>query len=288
MNYELRIVFFGTGNYVLPILEVLKSDFELVLVLTTEKNDIEPVSKFCKKNGIKCISVSKFDHNTKYLIQNTAATAGVLANFGLIIPQEVLDIFPKGIINIHPSLLPKYRGPTPGQTAILNGDTKTGVTIIKLDKEVDHGPILVQEKVEILPNDTASTLYERLFKIGSQMLAKSLPMYLCGELKPTEQDHSKANFTKTLTRDSGFIDLNNQQSIINNQLHHMIRAYSLWPGVWLVCNSEKGEESSLNNKIIKLLPDNKVQVEGGKPMSYKDFLNGYPEGKEILQKLNLY
>ena len=275
----MKIVFFGTGAYVLPILKVLNSNFDLSLVLTTEKNENGPVSKFCKENGIECLAVDKITGEIVSKIKTADAKVAVLAYFGMILPKQILELFPKGIINIHPSLLPKYRGPTPGQTAILNGDKKTGVTIIKLDKEVDHGPILSQQEEQILPSDTSETLYIRLFKIGSQLLAKSLPTYLAGELKITEQDHNLATFTKTLTRDSGFINIDDvtDKDVIEN----MIRAYFPWPSVWF--------KTKLGNakKIIKLLPENKIQVEGKNPMNYKDFINGYKEGGKLLSKLNL-
>lgn len=279
----MKILFFGTGFYVIPILETLISDFEVPLVLTTEKSDSEPVSKFCRENNIECLRVSKFTDSVEGQLSMVNASLAVLANFSLIIPERILKIFPKGIINIHPSLLPKYRGPAPGQTAILNGDKKTGVTIIKLDEQVDHGPILAQLEEPILDRDTAQTLYERLFKIGSHLLSKSLPKYLSGELKPVEQNHSKATFTKTLTRQDGFIDLNSQSSIVNGQLSRMIRAYFPWPGVWT--------KTTINNKqsIIKFLPEKRIQVEGKKPMTFKDFLNGYaklqPQLVELLEKL---
>ena len=96
-------------------------------------------------------------------IRSQKADLGVIADFGIILASEVLEAFPKGIINIHPSLLPKYRGPTPVQTAILNGDTKTGMTIIKIDDEVDHGSILYQEEADIKPDETAEALLSRLF-----------------------------------------------------------------------------------------------------------------------------
>ncbi len=269
IDNQFPIVFFGTGKYVLPILETLKSSYEIPLVLTTEKSDSEPVSKFAQENGIKLISVAKFDEDVDSEIKKTGAEVAVLAYFGMILPKQILKLFPKGIINVHPSLLPKYRGPTPGQTALLNGDKTTGVSIIRLDQEVDHGPILVQQEVEILPNDTASTLYERLFKIGSQILAKTLPKYLSGKLKSTEQGHSKATLTKTLMRDSGFIDIASPPAV--EEIENMIKAYFPWPGVWT--------KATINNKlsIIKFLPERRIQVEGGKPMSYKDFLNGYPK-----------
>ena len=275
----MKIVFFGTGPYVLPILEQLNKGFEIPLVLTTEKSYTEPVSKFCKEKYIECILVSKFNEAVVSKIKKAGAEIATLAYFGMILPRSVLDIFPKGIINVHPSLLPLYRGSTPGQSALLNGDTKTGVTIIKLDEEVDHGPILVQKEQEILTSDTSSTLYERLFSTGAQLLPNTLHKYLPGELKPAEQNHNEATFTKTLTRDSGFISL--EDVPYKKTIENMIRAYFPWPGVWF--KAKLGE----TEKRIILLPEGKIQVEGKKEMSYKDFVNGYAEAKEILQKLNL-
>jgi methionyl-tRNA formyltransferase len=204
----------------------------------------------------------------------------VLASFGIIIPKEVLEMFSLGIINVHPSLLPQYRGPTPGQTAILNGDKVTGVSIMKLDEEIDHGPILVQEKTEIEPPDTSASLYKRLFEQGAKILGEALPKYITGKLKLKDQDHSKATFTDHLIRDSGFVDINKPPS--KETLKRMIRAFYPWPGVW-VKTKLNGQE-----KIIKLLPEGKIKVEGKNVMSLRDFANGYPEGGLVLEKLSLY
>jgi methionyl-tRNA formyltransferase len=180
----------------------------------------------------------------------------------------MLNTFPYGIINIHPSLLPKYRGPTPVQSAILNGDTETGVSIIKLDKFLDHGPLIAQTKEKINENDTAKTLYERLFKIGGELLVKTLNKYENAQGLFTEQDHANATFTKALTRDDGFLDLKNIYEA-KEFFEKMIRAYYPWPGVWTKAKIKD------NLLLVKFLPEKKIQVEGGNEMAYKDFLNGY-------------
>ena len=288
-----NVVFFGSSKFVIPILEVLRRNFDLSLVLTTEnpktlKVDLAlqgealqsyAVVEYCVKKKIKYLSVSGLsDPNLKLKIENLKLEIAVLADFGLIIPQQILNVFPMGIINIHPSLLPKYRGPTPVQTAILNGEKITGVSIMKLDKEIDHGPILGQEKEEILDTDTADILYKRLFEKGANLLIKVLPNYIKGSLKPTTQNHKEATFTKTLTRQDGYVDIS-KIKMQKSKIDRMIRAYFPWPGVWF--------KAKINNvdKIIKLLPFGKIQVEGKKPMSYKDFINGYPEAKQWLGKL---
>jgi methionyl-tRNA formyltransferase len=288
----MNVVFFGSSNYVIPIIEVLRKNFDLKLVLTTESlkgNSASqgetlqgcPVIKHCIENKIQYLCVSTLsDSNLKSSILNLKSPVAVLADFGLIIPQEILNAFPKGIINIHPSLLPKYRGPSPVQAAILNGEKITGVSIMRVDGKIDHGPILGFEKEEILDSDTADSLYKRLFEKGAILLIKVLNSYLKDDLKLIAQDHTKATFTKPLIRQDGFVALPAEALAKEGKLEisRKIRAYSPWPGVWLKTKLNG------NEKIIKLLPENKIQVEGKKPMSYKDFLNGYPEAREILPR----
>ncbi|MEK7518080.1 MAG: methionyl-tRNA formyltransferase [Patescibacteria group bacterium] len=289
-----KIVFFGSSKFVIPIIEVLRKNFDLSFIVTTEKEPTDSVPSYCAENKIPFLSVSNLSDpilNSKFLILNSQL--GVLASFGAIIPKRILNAFPKGIINIHPSLLPKYRGPTPVQTSILNGDKTTGATIIKLDEEVDHGPIIVQKDAKILPNDTAESLHERLFRLGAGSIVQTIELYLKGEITPKEQNHSQATFTKRLTREDGFIDIQSPPS--SQILDRMIRAYHPWPGVWtklkmnpstsLRLRGSDSRSSGKKLKIIKLLPENKIQVEGKRPMIYKDFINGYPEGKDIFEKL---
>jgi len=265
----MRAVFFGSSRFVVPVLETIHNQFDLPLVVTTEQNKMDAVPFFCESKKIEYIIVRKStDLISNYRIQEPMANIGIVADFGVLIPNQMLNAFPDGIINIHPSLLPKYRGPTPVQNAILNGDTETGVTIIKLDKYVDHGPIIAQVKEKIKENDTAKSLYERLFRIGGELLIKTLFKYGDAQGLTTAQDHESATFTKSLTRDDGFINLKN---IYEGKefFDKMIRAYYPWPGVWT--------KTTVNNKLltIKFLPEKRIQVEGGNDMAYKDFLNGY-------------
>ena len=287
----MSVVFFGSSKFVIPIIEVLRKNFDLKLVLTTEKLPSKvpqgealrsyPVVNYCIENKIPYLSVSSLsDPNLKFKIENLKLKIAVLADFGLIIPQQILNIFPMGIINIHPSLLPKYRGPTPVQTAILNGEKVTGVSIMKLDNEIDHGPILGQEKEEILDADTSESLYKRLFEKGANLLLEVLPKYLNENLEPIPQNHQEATFTNHLTRQSGFLDFEKfkiKNSIKIKNLKLKIRAYAPWPGVWA--------NLMINGKVlrIKFLPEEKIQVEGKKPMSYKDFINGYPDAAKNLE-----
>ncbi|HET9946715.1 MAG TPA: methionyl-tRNA formyltransferase [Patescibacteria group bacterium] len=271
------IVFFGSSSYVLPLLETLNSQFHLKLVVTTEKNPHEPIIKFCQENTISCVSTTTLaTDEIQSTLRDQQANVAVLASFGLIIPQEVIDIFPKGIVNLHPSFLPNYRGSTPIQAAIRNGDKETAVSIMLLDQEVDHGPLLAQVPLEISEEDTSESLYKKAFAIGADKLIDILPSYVAGNLSLRPQDHSKATFTTPLTRDSGHIDATNPPA----NLSYLVRAYYPWPGVWTTMNLF-GKE-----KKVKLLPKGMLLVEGKKPMSKKDFINGYPQTKKVVEQLD--
>jgi methionyl-tRNA formyltransferase len=206
---------------------------------------------------------------------------GVLASYGKILTKETLGAFPHGILNIHPSLLPKYRGASPVQTAILEGEKETGVTIIKMDEEVDHGLIVVQFKEEIRPDDTSESLYKRLFTAGAQVLKTILPVYLEGKIKLRKQNHSQATFTQKLTRDSGKIDWQKPA----DYSERFIRAMHSWPGAWTEIQLKKKDKKRL--KILKAhLEDKKlvfdqVQLEGKNPVAWKQFQEGYPEVKIV-------
>ncbi len=282
-----KIIFFGASRFVLPVIDMLNKNFDMELVVTTEKSPTDVVPVYCRSNNISYLSISKFDKETKQRIEKIKAPVAVLAYFGKLLSKEVLDIFPKGILNIHPSLLPLYRGATPVQSALLRGDRETGVTIIKLDVQMDHGPILGQEKELIQEKDTTETLHDRLFKKGAAMFVSKIPDYLSGKKNLREQNEKEATYTKrTLTRQDGYFDINNPPG--KEQLDRMIRAYYPWPTVWTKVRIKNPTNSASGQELrIKLLPDNKIQAEGGKPMSIKDFLNGYPQLKEDVKKVLL-
>lgn len=246
----LKVVFFGSGDFVKPAIDNLEKNFDLIQTVSS-----------------------------KNFVVDDKPDIGVVANFGAIIKQETINKFPKGILNIHPSLLPKYRGPTPVPTAVLKRDKTTGVSIIKIDQQVDHGPILFQKEEAILESETSKDLLFKLFKIGAEALPDVIKRYVSNQIDIENQNDSKATFTKTLTKEDGFIDLNNLPSPA--VIKRMIKAYFPWPGVFVKFKLNKDE------KIIKLLPNKMVQVEGKTPMSYKDFINGYEKGKELLSKLKL-
>lgn len=286
-----KIVFFGSGGFVVPVVEKLMQH-GLDLVVTNDRNPNSPLLKFCEKNNVKKVIVSSASDLIDHLPLIIDHQIAVLASFGVFIPGKILNSFPNGIINIHPSLLPKWKGPSPIQYSLLNGDTQTGVTLIKLDDEIDHGPILLQKPYNLQSHETAEDLLSILFEIGADMVDEVLTKFENGEkIIEAPQDHSKESWSYKITKDDGKIDLSDLPSPIS-QLQNMIRAYYPWPGVWFrnaqSSHSERSEESRLSNKIIKLLPESRIQVEGKNPMSLKDFQNGFgDEGRQLLEKLHL-
>ncbi len=158
-------------------------------------------------------------------IQKLGEVAGILVSYGKLIPDDILDLFNPGIINIHPSLLPKYRGPSPIESAILGGDNETGVSIMKLTTEMDAGPVYSQTTLPLTGNEYADDLYKTLAQKGAGQLIDILPSILDGTLQPTEQNNHNATYTQLLTKKNGVIDW--QKSAI--QLEREIRAYRDWP-----------------------------------------------------------
>ena len=224
----MKIAFLGTPDFVQPIKEGLSKHFTLVDSL--EEADL-----------------------------------AVVAAYGRILTKEELDIPKYGFINTHPSLLPKYRGSSPIQAAILNGDKASGITIIKMDEEVDHGPIIYQEELELSDNDNFDTLSKKMFQRAAEILPKIIEDFVSGEIKEVSQNHAEATYCERLTRESGYFPIDNPPS--KEKLDRMIRAYYPWPGVW----------TKWKGKIVKFLPNEMLQMEGKKPISFKDFLNGYPD-----------
>ncbi|OGE25799.1 hypothetical protein A3H85_02135 [Candidatus Daviesbacteria bacterium RIFCSPLOWO2_02_FULL_40_8] len=224
-----------------------------------------PVSEWAEKNQIPI-----FDKKPEQIIdelKKLKADVGILESYGEILSSELITLFPHGIINIHPSLLPKYRGSSPNQAVLLNGDSATGITAIKLDSEMDHGPILFQVEKSVYQNDTFKALRERLFADSAITLLEILPQYIAGEIKLRPQDDKKSTYTwKTdQTKAKAYFDINNPPSV--EVLDRMSRAFYPWPNAW----------TKWNGKIVKLLPEKKVQIEGKKPVSLEEFLRGYPD-----------
>lgn len=288
----MTIVFFGNTKYSVIVAAAVHKKFGLSLAVTNPDKPAgrghvltpSPVKVFALEHQIPALTPENLDqHFTNILISQypniLASSIFVLADYGLILPKDILSL-PKYVpLNVHHSLLPKYRGPSPAPTAILNGEKVSGVTIIRMNEQVDAGEILAQKKYRLKPDETTDSLLTRLNTSGSQLILPVIESYLKGTVKPVKQDESKATFTRRIKKEDGFIDLNNLPP--PETMDRMIRAYYPWPGVWSKWRMANGVW-----RIVKFLPGKKIQVEGGKPMTIKDFLNGYPEAKDWLSKIS--
>ena len=283
----MKIVFFGTNRLAQIVLEeLIKSNYKPQLIITApdkkagrgQRRQMSPVKQTALKNNLEILQPESLSNVIfKFQVSSFKFDIAILVAYGQIIPKEIL-IAPKyGFINVHPSLLPKYRGPSPIQTAILAGEQKAGISIILLDEKIDHGPILAQKKITIATNDTHASLIEYLGKIGARLLIQILPEYLAGSLKPKTQNDSQATFSKHIKKSDGYIDLNNPPD--PQTFDRMIRAFYLWPGTWC--------RLMVNGKwlIVKFLPGNLIQPEGKQPMLLSEFTNGYPNLFKQLGKL---
>jgi len=229
---SIKTIFFGTHNFATTILQGLIDSpiFDIQLVITQPDKPVgrkkeltsPPVKILAEKHGIK---VEQPDSLRDYNLQPTAYPRrgmpcgydlGVTAQYGLLIPENILNAQTHGTLNTHTSLLPKYRGASPIQSALINGETETGVTIMKMDKGLDTGPVILQKSLKVEPNDTYLDLDKKLAKIGLLALLEAVPAYVSGQLQPIPQDNSDATTCKQFTREDGKIEWNKTDKEIYN------------------------------------------------------------------------
>lgn len=279
----MKIVFFGTPNYVMPILTKLHKEFvtgpgksPIVAVVTQSPKPVgrdqivtfSPVDKWAHEHKILT-----YYQASDLLEANLDAEIGVLASYGEIITRDIINLFPQGILVIHPSLLPMYRGASPVPAAIKNGDKITGCSIIRMDEKMDHGPVVTQFKEEILDTDTSDVLRDRLFAKSADVLAETITPYIKGKIKLKKQDDTAATYTKLVTKQDGFIDLQGSDPY---QTERFIHAMYPWPGAWtLLPNQKRLKLIKSHMEDDKLILD-EVQLEGKLPVSYKQFIEAYP------------
>jgi len=219
------------------------------------------------------------------------ASAGVLVAYGKIIPEEIIDIFPTGIINIHPSLLPKHRGSTPIESVILNGEQSTGVSLMKLVKEMDAGPVYGYSHLELTGHESKQELADNLLDIGKSMVIELLPGILDGTIVPEEQNHQHATYDSLIKKSDGIIDWTKPAQKIEAE----IRAYKSWPRSTTILNGieviitearisdetgDAGDYSATKNSLTmhcgeKSIAIERVQPAGKKEMPIQAFLAGY-------------
>lgn len=280
-----KIIFFGTSIFSVEVLEQLKK-LGLVpsaIVTTTDKPQGRklimtppPVKIWAVENSVPVYQFEKLKDESIEVLKSLNPNLFIVASYGKIIPQSVLDIPKFGALNIHPSLLPEYRGPSPLQYSILNDSKNLGISIIKMDAEMDHGPIVVMKKVDV-PNWPVNILeLKKILAIeATNVLVEILESYINGTAKLTEQDHDKSTFTKKIVKSDGEIDINGDQW--KNYLK--TQAFFGWPGTFFFTERHgkkirvKINSASFDKENNKLIID-RVTPEGGKEMDYADFLRG--------------
>lgn len=240
-----RIIFMGTPEYAVPYLEgMVASDMVPIAVISQpdrpvgRKQTLEqtPVKTAALKHGIAVFQPENLrDQQWVEKIQALKPDAIVVVAFGQLIPKLILAIPPRGCVNVHPSLLPRHRGPSPLQETILQGDTTAGVTIMLMDEKVDHGDILHQESFPIDTKETCDSLRKKTTSHGVPLLVSTMRDLLSGCLIPQPQDDSKATYTRLLTRDSGKVDW----LLSSDEIERSVRALNPWPGTWTTCGEKR-------------------------------------------------
>jgi methionyl-tRNA formyltransferase len=300
-----RIVFFGTPSFALPTLQSLLGGPDQVVGVVTQpdrekgrgkKIGISPVKELALRYGLNPLQPEKAKEETfQEALRGLQPDIMVVVAYGQILPKPVLNIPKYGAINVHASLLPKYRGAAPIAWAILNGEKVTGVTTMVMDEGMDTGDILLQTEVPIGDGDTCETLHDQLASSGAQLLLETLEKTKTGDIHPIPQDHSKATYAPPLKKEDGHIDWKKEAREIDRH----IRAFNPWPGAFTKWGDQllkifKGEirerapigktgaviwvgsdfievEAGKGSYLIE-----EIQLEGGRRMTLREFLSGHP------------
>lgn len=309
-NNQTKIVFFGTSDFAVPALTaLLRHGYDIASVITNpdepkgRKQIITPppVKVLAEKHGLLILQPEKIKENKEIieLLSDTKPDIAIVAAYGKIIPKEIIDLPRHGTLNLHPSLLPRWRGPSPIQYTIIFGDTETGVTIIKLDELMDHGQILAQRELGI-SKARYSELHDTLAKLGAELLIEVLPKYISEEIVLIPQDDNAATYSKILKKDDGRIDWSRPAE----EIERKVRALNPWPGTWTIWPSGEKiyririEDADVTQEInpqgssgyISLdkngglqvktghgsLEIKKLTLEGKKTLDTKNFIRGYP------------
>lgn len=292
MNTSKTVIFFGTEDFSAASLNALIMNGHHIAAVVTKPDSlrgrgrqlVEPaVKKIAERHNIPVWQPHKLvDIAAKITALQPAI--GVLASYGKLIPTSILDLFTPGIINVHPSLLPKYRGPSPIEAAILNGDHQTGVSIIKLAAAMDAGPIYAQATYTLNGAETKPELYGQLAEFGADLLVHTLPDILNGALAPVVQDESAATYTHIVTKQDGQLDPSAMTAI---EAERKIRAYLGYPKTHFQFGpheliATKSHVAQSGDTVLDLacrdglfLSIDELIAPSGRKMAKTDFLNGY-------------
>ncbi len=295
----LKIIFMGTPNFSVPILEsIYNSKHEIISVYTQspkkkyrgQKKNYTPIHEYALKNKIDVRYPEKLDTTEELnFIKELKPDVVVVVAYGKIIPSNFLDIKNISFINVHASLLPRWRGAAPIQRSIMNLDKETGVSIMKINQKLDTGPFMLQKKISINEQDDYESLSNKLSTLGSDLILKSLDLIEKGDFKFIEQDNSKATYAKKIEKKESKIDwLISAENILAQ-----IKGLSPYPGAWFYHKSNrlkiiKAEKINMSGKSGEVLTEDliiacgfgslkiiKIQKEGKKILDTNDFLSGY-------------
>lgn len=273
---KINVIFFGSfQTYSVQVLKILAKHFNVTSVFTTPpkpagRHMIATPTPVQQCAGHLATRVYALESLSNIPTEIKKPDFLIVAGYGKLIPTAWLH-FPKIMaINMHPSLLPEYRGAFPAEWAILRGEKKTGVSLVKMSEEFDKGDILAQTEYTILPNDTRETIYERLYDLGATLLLDYIPKIASGIITIKPQPQGDYFYARRITREDGFVSWVN---FIKNEteLDIKYRALAPWPGVWTLTPSDK------RLKLVRLHPERMVQLEGKNPVTFYQFVSAYPQ-----------
>ena len=303
-NNALKVIFMGTPAFAVPALDaLLDANCDIIGVYTQpdrragrgRRLAASPVKQAAIERGLEVFQPASLrrDEEARGHIASLGPDLIVIVAYGLFLPSDTLAVPPLGALNIHPSLLPRHRGPSPVATAILEGDRSTGVTLMQLDEGMDSGPIIAQRETVIGADETAETLTARLFDMGAELLADTIYPWRDGETAPVPQDEADATITRLLKREDGAIDWTQPAERIARQ----IRAYHPWPGSFtrwngrqvkiLQASAVERQADAAPGTVVELAEGvgvaagagalllRRLQMEGRQAQDVEDFARGY-------------
>ncbi len=295
----MKIVFFGTPEFSVPFLKelFLNPEIEVTAALTQPDKPVgrkgiltaPAVKVFAAENNIPVLQFKSLKtEEAQQELSKLKADIFVVVAYGKIIPSNILNLPPKGNINVHPSLLPRHRGPSPMQGAILDNDDETAVSIMLLNEGMDTGPVLAQTKIKLDRNETYTSLQHKVHAIGPKLLVETLCKWMKDEITASPQDDSLSTTTSLLTKEDGKIDWKESAETIERKM----RAYTPWPGVWFQWNNKRIKvlksivSEDLGTEIGKVIKtDDRILVVCGNGASLELF-EIQPEGKPVMKAMD--
>ncbi len=299
----MKIIFLGTPTFAIPALEAIANSHHEILAVVTQPDTAKnrgkkiiptPVKQFALERGIKVLQYNKIRTEGVEELKSLSPDIMVTCAYGQILSQKLIDIPTHGIINIHGSLLPKYRGAAPIQWSVLNGDSKTGITLMKTERGIDTGDMLIKKEIDITDSDTSGSVFEKLSALGGEIILEGLDLIESGKAVFTPQDHANATHARMIEKEDGKIDF----AKTSREVFNHIRGMNPAPSAYFEYHGEKikvhaaekasGEFSGVagdilfadrkNGIIIKTadgaIAIKNLQFPNSKAVSDKDFLNG--------------